>query len=103
MQIGYMQNISGGLFLLNSNEIEDEDLFKIRANIVIDAQKGSVAQNIEEMEEEYRKNLINIEDDKAVSSKNIEFEKIKPNINFEKLKFNNSFGGFSEDRQRIYY
>ncbi len=103
MQIGYMQNTSGGIFLLNSNEIEDEDLFKIRANIVIDAQRGSILQYIEEMEEEYRKSLIHIEDDKNVISDNAKFEEIKLNIDFENLKFNNGFGGFSEDRKRIYH
>ncbi len=42
LQIGYLQNISGGIFLLNANEIEDEDLFKFKASIIINCSKGSV-------------------------------------------------------------
>ncbi len=51
MQIGYLQNVSSGIFLLNANEIEDENLFKFRANIWIDACKGSVLDQIKEMED----------------------------------------------------
>lgn len=51
MQIGYLQNVSSGIFLLNANEIEDEDLFKFRANIWINASKGSVLEQLKEMEE----------------------------------------------------
>lgn len=50
-QIGYLQNVSSGIFLLNANEIEDEDLFKFRANILINASKGSVIEQIKELED----------------------------------------------------
>ncbi len=96
MQIGYLQNISGGIFLLNSNEIGDEDLFKFKANIVISASKGNILDAIKETEEEYRNNIKNIGDEKE-NTKNAEFETIKPNIDFSKLKFYNEYGGFSED------
>lgn len=59
-QIGYLQNISGGIFLLNANEIEDEKLLKFRANIIINASKGTVIEAIQEMEEEYKKTRKNI-------------------------------------------
>ena len=55
MQIGYLQNVSSGIFLLNANEIEDEDLFKFRANLWINASKGSIKEQIKEMEEKYIK------------------------------------------------
>lgn len=56
-QIGYLQNISGGIFLLNSNEIEDEDLFKFRANIWINASNGSTIYGISDMEEKFNRSL----------------------------------------------
>ncbi len=55
MQIGYLQNVSSGIFLLNANEIEDEDLFKFRANIWINASKGSIIEQIKELEEKFEK------------------------------------------------
>ena len=102
MQIGYQQNISGGIYLLNNNEIQDEDLFKLKANIIIKANRGNVLDSIKEMEEEYKKSLKNIGYDKDKIINIPEFEKIKPNIELEKLQYFNGFGGFSEDRKRIY-
>ena len=53
MQISYLKNIKGGFFIFNINEIKDEDLFKLRADIIINANKGSIIESIKEMEEEY--------------------------------------------------
>ena len=97
MQIGYLQNVSSGIFILNNNEIEDEKLFEYRANIVIPANSGNLTDIIKEMEEEYKLNLRNIGEDKKAIKEIPEFEKIKPNIDFEKLKYYNGYGGFSED------
>lgn len=97
MQIGYLQNISGGIFLLNKNEIEDEDLFEMKANIVIPTNKANVYEAIEEMEEEYKDKIKNIENEKIAKIDVLEFEEIKPNVDFEKLKYFNSSGGFTED------
>lgn len=90
MQIGYLQNISGGIYLLNKNEIEDEDLFKFRANIIIPANKGSVQEAIKEMEEEYKAKIKNIGNEKLSDVSVPEFEQIKPNIDLSKLKYYNS-------------
>lgn len=103
MQIGYLQNTSGGIFLLNKNEIQDEELFLLRANIVISASKGNVLDGIKEMEEEYKAKIKSISDENIYEQEIKEFERIKPNIDFEKLKYFNGYGGFSEDRKRIYY
>ena len=97
MQIGYLQNVSGGIFLLNSNEIQDEDLFKLKANIIIEASRGNVEDTINEMEEEYRASIKNIGFEKANIKMMPEFEKVRPNIDFTKLKYYNDYGGFSED------
>ena len=103
MQIEYLQNISGGIFLLNSNEIEDEDLFKLRANIIIYANKGSVLESIKEMEEEYKANVHKLSKENANIQNITEFEKIKPGFVMEELKYYNGYGGFSPDRKRIYH
>lgn len=98
MQIGFLQNVSGGIFLLNSNETQDTDLFKFRANIIINASKGSTLEAITEMEEEYKKSIKNIPKE-TFSGKlaNNQFETIRPNIDMESLKFYNGirrfFGG----------
>ncbi|MCI8620923.1 MAG: hypothetical protein HFJ50_03920 [Clostridia bacterium] len=98
LQIGYLQNISGGIFILNANEIEDEELFKFKANIVINASKGNAVEAIKEMEDEYKKNLSNVGYQSINNiEKNIVFDAIKPNIDMENLKFYNGFGGFSPD------
>lgn len=98
MQIGYLQNVSGGIFILNANEIEDEELFKFKANIIINASKGNAVETIKEMEEEYKKSIKNIGLDVTMPTKDCnEFEEIKPNIDMENLKFYNGFGGFSGD------
>ena len=59
-EIGYLQNVSGGIFILNANEIEDEDLFKFKASIIINASKGNAVETIKEMEEEYKRSIKNI-------------------------------------------
>lgn len=103
LQIGYLQNISGGIFLLNANEIEDEELFCFRANLWIDAQKGgTVREIIKEMEDEYQNRIPKIGEEKKKRSENITFEKIEPMFEIKDFKFYNGFGGFSKDRKGIH-
>lgn len=98
MQIGYLQNVSGGIFLLNANEIEDEDLFKFKASIIINASNGNVLESIKEMEDKYLGRIKNIAyTGKMQADNTTQYEVIKPNIDIEKLKFYNGFGGFSDD------
>ena len=103
MQIGYLQNISGGIFLLNKNEIVDEDLFKLKASIIVPANKGNVLENIKELENEFKKNLPPFGKNKTHYESANKFEIIKPNININELKYYNGYGGFSTDRKRVYY
>ena len=97
MQIGYLQNISGGIFLLNINEIQDEDLFRLKANIIIPSNRGNIEDAIKDMEEEYKEKIKKIGQEKTQYKAIIDFEKIRPNINFTNLKYYNDYGGFSED------
>lgn len=102
MQIGYLQNVSGGVFLLNKNEIEDEDLFKIRANIIIPANKANVYEAIKDMEDEYKSKEKNIGNEKTKDISVPEFEKIKPNIDIQKLRYFNNVRRLFRRWQRIY-
>ncbi|MCI9365096.1 MAG: hypothetical protein HFJ54_00180 [Clostridia bacterium] len=86
-----------GIYLLNKNEIEDEDLFRFRANIIIPANRGNVIDIVKELEEEYKQKVKNIGKDKQNDIKISEFETIRPNIDFSNLKYYNEFGGFSND------
>lgn len=103
LQIGYLRNISGGIFLLNANEIEDEELFKFRANIVINASRGRTAFAIQELEEEYKRTMPSFSKELTLDvSYSEDAGTIKPNVDMENLKFYNGFGGFSDDRKRVY-
>lgn len=98
LQIGYLRNISGGIFLLNASEIEDEELFKFRANIVINASRGRVAFAISELEEEFKRRSFKFSKELTLDvSYDVSLEPIKPNVDMENLKFYNGFGGFSDD------
>ncbi len=95
-QIEYLKNTFGGIFIINSNEIEDEEMFTIRANFVIDATFGNIKDNIEELEEKYLKeNKVRPE---VIKPKDIDFkEEDIINIDMKNLKYYNGYGGFSED------
>jgi len=92
--LGYMQNIKGGIFILEN--IEDEELFDVRANLVIDAKNGTISRQLKDMEEEYIENQkdIGYEPQKI----NImQEEKISKPLDSEELKYYNEYGGFSKD------
>ncbi len=92
--LGYMQNIKGGIFILEN--IENEDLFNIRANLVIEAKNGSISRQLKDLEEEYIENKkeIGYEPQKLGI---IEEEKVSKPLNAEELNYYNEYGGFSKD------
>ena len=97
MQLSFMQNISGGIFIINSNEIEDKDLLEFKANLIIKASSGEINTILQDMEEEYleRNKDLGIEKQELIPIP--KFETQSPGINLENLKYYNEFGGFSED------
>lgn len=97
MQLIFMQNIRGGIFLINLNEIEDKELLEFRANLLIKASNGEINTIIQDMEEEYLEKNKNIGIEKTTNIQTPNFENISPNIELEKLKYYNEYGGFSED------
>ena len=97
----YMKNISGGVFVLSKNEINQEDieLFNFVSVLIIDTRKGDLEHVINDMEEEYLSGTKRI-DDKVFETltqldQNYEQEDILKNK--EDLKYCNEYGAFSAD------
>ncbi len=98
-QMEYLKNIAGGIFVINSNQIEKEDreLLEFKSSIIIDAKKGDIKTQIEDLEEEYLKSLKNIGIDSKLEYPVLEEEIYSNNIDMSTLKYYNEYGGFSED------
>ena len=98
-QIEYLKNISGGIFILNTNQIDKDDinLLEFKSKIVINARDGNIKTAINDLEEEYLKTINNIGLD--AKPEYIIGEEINSNYNFDisNLKYYNEYGGFSED------
>lgn len=95
-QLAYMQNVKGGIFIINSKEIQDEGILEFKANLVIDAHEGNIATVLKYMEKDYIESIKNIG--------NIETQEIEEQIetagkNFvtDELKYYNEYGGFTAD------
>lgn len=103
-QMEYLKNISGGVFIINMNQIDKEDLelLEFKSNIIINAKDGDIKTAIGDLEEEYLKTIKNIGVD--TKSEYIIQEEIRnnQNIDMSNLKYYNEYGGFSENRIRIY-
>ena len=95
-QLAYLQNAKGGIYILNSKEIEDEELLEFKANLIIDASKGNVKSILEYMEKDYINSIENISDLPIVEDKE-QIETTGKTLETEKLKYYNEYGGFSED------
>ena len=98
-QVEYLKNISGGIFVLNKNQIdkEDIDLLEFKSNLIINAKDGDIKTAINDLEEEYLKTIKNI----GLNAKPeiIIGEEVNFNYNFDinDLKYYNEYGGFSEN------
>lgn len=53
--MGYLKNQRNGIFILSKGEIEKKDisLLEFISKIIIDSDKGGLANNIKELEEEF--------------------------------------------------
>lgn len=89
--------INSGIFVLNTADIEDKDLFIWRANLIIHAKDGDLETALEDLEQDYR-NSIKIMGNQDQKQDMITIES-KMSINFptDNLKYYNEYGGFSED------
>lgn len=99
--IGYLKNIKGGIFNLNKNEIDKQDIeiLEFVSNIVIDSTKGGIANALKELEDNYIEKYKDV--GKEQSNLNIFEEENNDDLdiilNNENLKYYNEYGGFSED------
>ena len=98
--MGYLKNIKAGIFILNEEEIDKQDIsfLEFISVITIDCSKGNLENNIKEIEESY------LEDYKEISEEENINQFIEENPedidilqNPENLKYYNEYGAFSED------
>ena len=89
-------------YLLNQrifviDDKEDLNLFLFKANIVIEANKGSIKNLLNELEEDYLYSIKNVALDKRENIIKTENEDNNNYFNTQYLKYYNEYGGFSED------
>ncbi len=97
--ISYLQNIKGGIFVLDNLSEEEIYFLECRANLSIDASYGSSIRYLKELEEEYLEQITEMPQEEQISYVE-ETKQItqKP----ENLKYFNEYGGFSEDGKEYY-
>ena len=98
--MGYLKNINGGIFVLNEEEVDKKDLefLEFISVLTIYCAKGSLENNIKDLEEEYLENYKEVTTEEI---SNVYVEESTEDIdilrNKEALKYYNKYGGFSED------
>ena len=93
--LNYMQNISGGIFVISNVDKNSKHIIEYRANLLINAHLGSIAMQIKDFEEEYLESIKEVPDDTVMI--NFEEEKQRNLLDASKLKYYNEYGGFSLD------
>ena len=92
--LGLSYLINNRIFILNSNEIEEEEILSFKANLIIEAKRGNLENIILELEEEYNKKYNNLKNNKEFKEE-VDFEKYR--VEQLELKYKNEYGGFSQD------
>ncbi len=93
--LGYLQNIKGGIFILENLSEEETKLLEYRANLSFNGE-NSMSRHLKEWEEEYLEKIKEVpkeEPAKVITQNN----PIHENLEAENLKYYNEYGGFSED------
>ena len=93
--LSYMQNTSGGIFVLNNIEKQSKRIVEYRANLLINAQLGNIERQIKDYEEEYIDKINDV--GYEVKSPQIIEEVERKALEADKLKYYNEYGGFSRD------
>ena len=95
--LGYMQNINGGIFIIQNNIDEDsKNIIEYRANLLINAEWGGISRQLKDFEDEYIEKMKDIQlynSNKTI----VEEEKERKSLNSDELKYYNEYGGFSND------
>ena len=94
--MGYLQNIRSGIFVLNNLSKEEIQVLEFRANLVLDVSLGKIERQLTDLEEEYIETIKQIGDEKIpqIAEKP---EQIRKKLEDEQLKYCNEYGGFSLD------
>ena len=98
--MGYLKNIKAGIFILNEEEMDKQDItfLEFISVITIDCAKGNLENNLKEIEENYLENYKEISEEENIDQF---VEENTEDINIlkdtEKLKYYNEYGAFSED------
>ena len=96
--MGYLKNISGGIFTISANEVEKEDLelFDFVATLIINSKFGGIENNLKEIEDNYLENY------KEVSNEIVNQAIIEDNgddidilNSLDNPKFYNEYGAFT--------
>ena len=94
--LGYLQNIKGGIFILENLSDEELEFLEYRANLSFYGGSGGMSRSLKELEEEYLEKIKEMPMEEA--PRQIEqASPIRSSISVEELKYNNEYGGFSED------
>ena len=95
-QLLYLKNIFGGIFVINENELNNDDinLLELRANLILDASKGNIMMQIKDLEDEFRHEKAT---QKQMENEEIQEQEEKLNEDYTGLKYYNEYGGFTED------
>ena len=94
--MGYLQNIRSGIFVLNNLSKEEIQVLEFRANLVLDVSLGKIERQLTDLEEEYIETIKQIGDEKIPQIAE-EPEQIRKKLEDEHLKYCNEYGGFSLD------
>ena len=92
--MGYLQNIRSGIFVLNNLSKEEIQVLEFRANLVLDVSLGKIERQLTDLEEEYIETIKQIGDEKIPQIAE-EPEQIRKKLEDEQLKYCNEYGGFS--------
>ena len=92
--LSYLQNISGGIFILENLKEEEKNFLEARANLSIDASYGSTYRYLKELEEDYQDQIKEMPQEEY---KQVVAEERPIHEKLEDLKYLNEYGGFSQD------
>ncbi len=101
LNLVYMQNIKGGIFVLSNLSKEQKRIIEYRANVIINAHLGNIETQLKDLEEEYIDSIKEVETKKE-NIQIIEEDNKKSLLDTNKLKYFNDYGGFLEDGSEYY-
>ena len=94
--LSYMQNVNGGIFVLNNIEKQSKRIIEYRANLLINAHLGNIERQIKDYEEEYIEKIKDVGDEER-KPQILQEEIERKALNADELKYYNEYGGFSKD------